>query len=185
MADAGNILLIGYGNPGRLDDGLGPAFARAIEDLELPDVEVEADYQLTVENAAEVARFGAVVFADADTAGPEPFWVKAIQGGSSQVSFSSHSISPEGVLALARDLFHATPRAYLLGIRGYEFNEFGERLSDQAKENLHAAIEYWKTAYEKGFLESFREIRPEGRHAARAGEAEDNDEDKQCKTEST
>lgn len=43
------ILLIGYGNPGRGDDGLGPALAAAIEAMELPGVTVEADYQLMVD----------------------------------------------------------------------------------------------------------------------------------------
>ena len=32
------LLVIGYGNPGRLDDGLGPAFAAQVERLQLPDV---------------------------------------------------------------------------------------------------------------------------------------------------
>ena len=36
-------LLIGYGNPGRLDDGLGPALAEAVAKLAIPGVTVEAD----------------------------------------------------------------------------------------------------------------------------------------------
>ena len=32
--------------------------------------------------------------------------------------------------------------AYVLGIRGYAFNEFGERLSEQAANNLDAAIQF-------------------------------------------
>ena len=46
------VLLIGYGNPGRLDDGLGPALAAAVEKLAIPGVTVDADYQLNVEDAA-------------------------------------------------------------------------------------------------------------------------------------
>ena len=45
----GHILLLGYGNPGRLDDGLGAAFCGEIEKMDLPGVNIEADYQLTVE----------------------------------------------------------------------------------------------------------------------------------------
>ena len=74
-----DILLIGFGNPGRLDDGLGPAMTGAIEALGLPGVAVEADYQLTVEDAAELARCKVVVFADADATGPEPFWVRRLE----------------------------------------------------------------------------------------------------------
>ncbi|MBN1943237.1 MAG: hydrogenase maturation protease [Phycisphaerae bacterium] len=168
MLNKKKILLIGYGNPGRLDDGLGPAFAEAIEALGVPGVTVEANYQLTVEDADAVAKHDIVVFADADTAGAEPFWVKEIHPGPPQVSFSSHSISPEGVLAMARDLFHAAPKAFLLGIRGYEFNEFGQTLSPRAKANLNEAIEFWRDACEKGladlvdFVNNIREIRPDG-----------------------
>ena len=176
------ILLIGYGNPGRLDDGLGPAFARAVESLETSGVTVEADYQLTVEDAAEVAKQDVVIFADADTAQPGPFWVKEIYPGPAQVSFSSHSISPEGVLALARDLFHATPKSYLIGIRGYDFNEFGERLSPRAQENLEAAVAFWQDACEKGLARTLRD-------RLSADEATppnpETNEDDPCKTENT
>ena len=36
-------------------------------------------------------------------------------------------------------LFGSEPEAWLVGIRGYAFDEFGERLSDGARENLEAA----------------------------------------------
>ena len=49
------ILLIGYGNPARVDDGLGPALAKAIEQLGLADITVETGYQLQVEDACQVA----------------------------------------------------------------------------------------------------------------------------------
>lgn len=159
------ILLIGYGNPGRLDDGLGPAFAEAVEEFAPPELAVDSDYQLMVEDADAVAKHDIVVFADADTAGVEPFWMKEIQAGPPQVSFTSHSMTPEGVLALARDVFHATPKAYLLGIRGYEFNEFGQNLSPGAQANLTAAIDFWRDACQKGLadlVKNIREIRPDG-----------------------
>ena len=104
------VLLIGYGNVGRLDDGLGPALARAIERQDLPEVTVEYDYQLTVENADAVARHDIVIFADADTAGPEPFWLRRLEAAGGGVSFSTHSVRPEGVLALAEQLFGPPPK---------------------------------------------------------------------------
>ena len=60
------ILLIGYGNPGRADDGLGPALADRIEALDLPGLTVESDYQLSIEHAALAAGHDIVIFADAD-----------------------------------------------------------------------------------------------------------------------
>lgn len=150
------VLVVGYGNPGRLDDGLGPALGDAIEALALPGVTVDVDYQLTVELAATAAEFDIVVFADADVSGPEPFWVRRMQAAEGGLGFSSHSLQPGDVLALVRDLFRAEPDAYVLGIRGYEFNEFGERLSAKAQSNLEAAVEYLASALRDGHV---REIR--------------------------
>ena len=167
------VLLVGFGNPGRLDDGLGPALAERIDLHELPGVTAEADYQLTVEDAAEVAKYDIVVFADADTAGPEPFWVKRIRPSDNEhLSFSSHSVSPEGVLTLAKKLFMAEPEAYLLGIRGYEFNEFGEGLTAKARANLAKAATYVVQAVRDG---RFTEVRPQGYHADQAAQDQNKD----------
>jgi len=140
-ADSPKILLIGYGNPGRLDDGLGPALAVRLEAQSIDGLSVDADYQLTVENAFDVAQYDIVIFADAAIKGKEPFFFKKLHS-QPQHNFSSHNISPEAILFFAKTLFHAKTEAYILGIRGYEFNEFEERLSEQAKENLGAAFEF-------------------------------------------
>ena len=174
-SETGGVLLIGFGNPGRLDDGLGPALARAIEKLDLPGVTVDADYQLTVENSAEAAKHRIVIFADADTGGPEPFWLKRIEPSGSGVTFSTHSIDPRAVLALARDLFGAEPEGFLLGIRGYAFNEFGEGLSEKAEANLAAAVRHLTEALRRGTIE---EIRPEGGDLSRLRTGTESEDDR-------
>jgi hydrogenase maturation protease len=146
-AEAANVLLYGYGNPGRGDDGLGPALAAAMEELAMPGIEVDANYQLTVEDAAEMGRFAAVVFADAATEGPSPFWFSRIDdSGTGHLGFTSHSVSPVQVMALARDLFGSKVPAYTLGIRGYVFGELDLGLSAQAEENLAKAIAFAREA---------------------------------------
>ena len=141
----GKVLLIGYGNPGRLDDGLGPALAAAIERVGHPRVTVESCYQLAVEHAEQAARHDVVVFADADISGPEPFRFEQLTP-EIDASFSTHSVAPATILGLAHDLFDARTTGYVLGIRGYRFDEFGERLSPGAQRNLGAAIELLETA---------------------------------------
>lgn len=138
---ATRFLVIGFGNPGRLDDGLGPALATRLEGATLPGVTVDADYQLQVEDAESVSRHDVVVFADAALSGPAPFSVTEVQPRRG-VTFSSHSLEPADVLGLAFDLFQASARGFLLGIRGYEFDEFGERLSPEAVRNLDAATSF-------------------------------------------
>lgn len=150
---AHKVLVIGYGNPGRLDDGLGPALAARIESLDIPGVSVDADYQLLVEDAANVAEHDVVVFADADTSSPHPFYFKRLTPVPT-LSFSSHSVRPEALLALAHDLFDATTEGWVLGIRGVEFNEFGERLSDAATAHLEEAAAFLERALrERDFSE--------------------------------
>ena len=135
------VLLIGYGNPGRLDDGLGPALAHAAEAMHLENVTIDSNYQLAVEDAEAVSHHSVVIFADAAVNGPEPFFFQRIEPHAA-LSFSSHSLDPENVLALAQQMFHATVEGYALGIRGYEFNEFGETLSAGAQANLAAALSF-------------------------------------------
>lgn len=138
---AAKVLLIGYGNPGRGDDGLGPALAEAMGALNLPGLTVDADYQLVAEDALSAANHEVVVFVDADTKGPEPFSFREL-APKSELSFSSHSLSPAAVLAMAAELFGAHPRGFLLGVRGYAFNEFNEALSEKARANLGAASDF-------------------------------------------
>ncbi len=135
------VLVIGYGNPGRLDDGLGPALAEALAARAIPGLTVDADYQLVVEDAAAVAAFDVVIFADAAVEGREPFGFRPVEPGG-ELSFSSHSCEPEAVMAMAQRLFQANTRGYALGIRGYTFNEFGEGLSAAARDNLEAALAF-------------------------------------------
>ena len=132
---------MGYGNPGRLDDGLGPAFAERIQALALPGVTADSDYQLNVEDAAAVARYDVVVFADASADADEPFTLRPLVAEHGGLGFSSHSVSAAALLGLAESLFGASPRAYMLALRGYAFDAFGERLSTHAVANLEAAVE--------------------------------------------
>jgi hydrogenase maturation protease len=134
-------LLLGYGNPGRADDGLGPALADTVEKLGIPDVTVDAAYQLSVEDAEAISRHDVVVFADADSGGPEPFSFQAVRAKAA-VSFSTHRVEPAALLALAEELFGAHAEGYVLGIRGYEFQEFSEQLTPRAAKNLAAAAEF-------------------------------------------
>jgi len=134
------LLVLGYGNPGRLDDGLGPAFAARIEALQIPGVSTDANYQLNVEDAAALATYDVVLLADASVDAPPPFTLQELKPVSSGLGFSSHSLSAPALLGMVEELFNAHPKTYLLGIRGVDFNEFGERLSPSAKTNLDAAV---------------------------------------------
>ena len=180
-ASAPTVLLIGYGNPGRLDDGLGPALADALEGQALPGVSVAVDYQLTVEDAEAISRHDVVIFADAAVAGTEPFYFRRVVANDDGPGFSTHSLSPASVLGLAHRLFGARTQGYVLGIRGYEFNEFGERLSERAQANLAAALDFVQQALQTG---RFTEVGAEPDKSSDVADAGSNG-DKRCTMAST
>jgi len=136
------MLLIGYGNSGRCDDGLGPAFAERIEAMGLPGLEIDIDYQLTVDHALAIADAERVVFADALVGSAEPFEFGRIHPGGAG-SLASHSLTPATVLELARTLYGKEPQAFVLGIAGAEFGEVKEGLSKDAMRNLDLATAFF------------------------------------------
>ena len=142
-ACAPRVLVLGYGNPGRQDDGLGPALALAVEDLGWPGLTAFDNYQLNIEDALEVACHDVVWFVDATKQGLAPYAVHPIAPALT-IDFTSHLMRPKTILAIARQYYDAAPQAFLLAIRGYEF-EFIEQLTPLATANLHAAMEMLTT----------------------------------------
>jgi hydrogenase maturation protease len=139
------VLILGIGNPGRGDDGLGPALIERLQqnsqtrsDLLNAERVCEFRYQLNVEDALTIKDYDAVVFTDATTAGDSPATLTKI-GPADTIAFTTHRMSPASVLALCHELYGRAPKAAMLAIRGYDW-DIGERLSPQAEKNLDRAI---------------------------------------------
>jgi hydrogenase maturation protease len=141
------ILVIGYGNPGRRDDGLGPGIVAELEREAPPQVTLDSDYQLAIEMAVDLAGADRVIFVDAAEAGPEPFRASRLVPAPG-VHFTSHVLGPEAVLAICRESYGRSPEAVLVAVRGYEF-EFAEGLSRKAQGNLRSAFAFITTLIEE------------------------------------
>jgi hydrogenase maturation protease len=139
------ILIYGYGNPGRQDDGLGAAFISKMEEWlkqnPTPGINLDCNYQLNIEDAEYIAHKDLVVFVDASQEEIESFTFTAIDASDARVEFTMHAVSPAFVVDLCRKMFHRAPEAYLLHIKGYEW-DFAEVLSEQAIQNLNAAFDF-------------------------------------------
>jgi hydrogenase maturation protease len=136
------VLVIGVGNPGRGDDGLGPAVADALEGDARPGLTVESAFQLSLEHAADVAAHRCVLFVDAVAAGDGPCELRplaAAGGVEAGAAWSTHVMPPEAVLAVCGVAFGRTPQAWLLAVRGYDF-EPGRGLSEAARANLAPSL---------------------------------------------
>lgn len=139
-----SVFVLGIGNPAREDDGIGPAVIAAIEARRTAGTEehtLEANYQLTVEDAATIAEHDAVVFVDAAVSGEEPYRFERIEPRREE-SFSTHSVLPHDVLGMAHEMFGSEATGYLLAVRGYSFRMFTEELTAGAKQNARAATEF-------------------------------------------
>jgi hydrogenase maturation protease len=135
------VLVLGYGNPAREDDGIGPCVADGIAALEIEGVEVDTGYQLAVEDAEAVSRHDAVVLVDAAVEGPEPFSFQRVEPAGGH-EFSTHALSAEGVVSLSRELFGSTSPVWLLGVRGYSFRMFEETMTVEARRNIGEAVSF-------------------------------------------
>lgn len=150
MSHETRVLVIGYGNPACCDDGLGPALAARLDEMEIPGVRVETTYQLNVEDAETVSRHDVVVFVDACLCSPPPFGVRELEPRQGTLEFTTHSLAPEGVLGLARDLFGSPTRGFAVGVRGYDFHDVREELTPEALANLEETAAWLAEALAPG-----------------------------------
>lgn len=133
------LLIFGYGNPGRGDDALGPLLIERMDPLKLANVTCLIDMQLLIEHATDLMGYDQILFVDADMSCEEPFEFSAVRAEKDN-SYTSHALTPAALLFIYQQIYqHTAPSAFLLRIRGYQF-ELGDALSAQAGMNLEAAI---------------------------------------------
>lgn len=123
------VLILGYGNPLRSDDGLGWQIAvELFRTNRSPDIQVLPCQQLTPELAPCVSKAERVLFIDCAREGqPGELRCDELAPGSSSPSFTHH-LTPAVLLALSSELYGACPQAYALTICGQNF-EPGDDLS--------------------------------------------------------
>ena len=149
-------LLYGYGNPGRMDDGLGNAFVdeiqRWIEQEGIENIHTDSNYQLNIEDAEKISDYDRVIFVDASKEAIDHFSFTKVDAGKARVEFTMHAVSPAYVLYLCEDLFHKTPDTYLLHIKGHEW-DFKEELTPDAQKNKNAALQFLQQQIKKDSLQ--------------------------------
>ncbi len=148
------MLIAGFGNVFRRDDGVGPAVVNALRvrlgraplgplDDGFDDLGHTVDtvvlHQLVPELVETIKDYSLLIFVDAHVGNlPEDIRVEMLDATYTQ-PFVSHQIHPSTVLALAQQMYGYAPRAVLLSIRGYDF-DFGEGLSAQTAALVSPAV---------------------------------------------
>jgi hydrogenase maturation protease len=148
--NTGPILIVGYGNRLRCDDGAGPAVADAIAPWVDASrlggrVTVIEAHQLLPELAAELAIAAAVLFVDAaltpstDPALPPVAAPVPLAWSETAAPTVGHGSQPVDLLALAKALYDRAPAAWILPIPVADFC-FSDRPSAAGQVAIDAAI---------------------------------------------
>lgn len=137
LSALGRWLVIGYGNPLRGDDALGPRIAEQVAAWDLPGVTALAVHQLTPELAAQIATVDSVLFVDASVAEPEVD-LRDVSASRAEPE-AAHVLKPGALLQLTHHLFGHAPRAWLLTVPAKEL-AVGEGLSESAAAAMTQAL---------------------------------------------
>jgi hydrogenase maturation protease len=147
------ILVYGYGNPGRQDDGLGILLAEMIDDWakekNYQSVFTDSNYQLNIEDAYALNEYDIVIYADASIEEIDNYLFEELKP-KLNTNFSMHSVSPAFVIGLCHEIYNEIPESYLLHIKGYEW-EFMNDLTKEASENLQLSFKFLTSKIESLF----------------------------------
>lgn len=140
------VLVVGYGNSLRSDDGVGRAVAeRLVDDPRVAGATVLSLHQLTPELAIDISRASVVVLIDAvlgGRAGEVTVGRLAATDASAPTPAASftHHLDAASLVALATGLFGGDPRVHLLTIAAATM-DVGDQLSPDVTAALPRAIQ--------------------------------------------
>jgi hydrogenase maturation protease len=134
------LLVIGYGNTLRSDDGAGVRVAEVIAARGLPGVVALAVHQLTPEVAERLAGAERAIFVDARLAEQGRDIAVTRLDSSSSVRPAGHTNDPRALLALAQSVYGHTPQSWLITVPAVDLS-LGENLSATAARGVEAAHE--------------------------------------------
>lgn len=136
------ILVIGYGNTLRSDDGVGYIVACQLLHQNIPGLETIATPSLTPELSEKMAEYQRVIFVDA-CVNQDKLTFTRIEIPSQYPDNWLHKLTPASLLKLTQWLYHKTPDAWIMAIPAKNL-DFGEHLSQYTKKQAQLAIEMLK-----------------------------------------
>ena len=134
-----DLLVIGYGNDLRSDDGAGRAVAEMVADLDLPGVEVRTVSQLTPELTLEISGRAKVIFVDADVDVAD-LTVRPVQAGPPGDGVMTHHGDPAILLSLTRNVGRLPDESYVISIPASNL-EMGFAFSPRTEHAIGEAVD--------------------------------------------
>jgi len=136
-----NVLIVGYGNPLRGDDGVGWHAAERLRGMVRdPGVEILVLHQLTPELMETISRADRVIFIDAcEGEVPGEIQERTVFPAGTRAAFTHH-LTPASLLAGAKALYGQAPAAKLLTVTGADFS-VSDQLSPAVSTVLDAFVQ--------------------------------------------
>ena len=139
------VLVVGYGNALRTDDGLGWHVAeRLADDPRLAGATVLRRHQLTPELALDISEATLLVLVDASHGPPAgTISVERLEPRGDTASSGttwSHHLTPTTLVELARELYGRAPDVFVVGC-GVASVEMGDELSKEVREALPRVVD--------------------------------------------
>lgn len=159
------VLIVGLGNIDRADDGVAWWIVNAFRKrfglsplgeyetgLEKAQGSIDAIFlqQLTPELLENLLSYRTIIFVDAHVMSSE-VCVSAVKPNYESLMFTHH-LTPSMLLAFLKDLYNHEPSAYIVSVRGYNFN-FQRGLSPQTEKLLESAIFHIEQLLRHGDME--------------------------------
>ncbi len=145
-----NIIVIGFGNTLRGDDGIARLVLRELEkrlDKSIDQttgssrIRLVLKHQIDIIDAEVVSESDVVIFVDAHVSERlNDIDIREITGRETTTVNVTHISSPEELIVAAKEIYGTTPRAFVCAVRGYDF-EFGEQITEPAQRLAHSAAE--------------------------------------------
>jgi len=137
-----DLLVIGYGNTLRRDDGVGPRVAEAVEAMRLPRVWTLSLPLLSPEHGECLSRVREAIFVDASidssVDAPGDVHLRPLEPAAS-ARVNAHAVSAATLLAISRDIFGRTPRSWILTVPAHDLS-FGEEFSPAVAAAVEKAV---------------------------------------------
>jgi len=117
------VLIIGYGNRLRGDDGIGPVIAEELQKcLSGAHLRILALHQLGPELAQDCSEADLVVFIDAvQTESPGEVSISWLRQEAARPDFIAHYLEPQFLLTAAKQWYGKAPAAALITVGGANF----------------------------------------------------------------
>jgi hydrogenase maturation protease len=147
------LLMLGYGNPDREDDGVAWHIMRALtiklclvppesyedEFPESTQIDFAFHLQLTPEMAEDVVEYQYICFVDAHTGNiPESVRLIAVESEFQNSPFTHH-LTPQSLISMCETIYGKRPDAVLLSVLGHRFL-FSRELSEATAELVPQAV---------------------------------------------